>query len=78
MLLALPIVFLLSATVYAASSTTLTMAGSANVVGFAPTNHKFDYVLVILMENQGLNVIMNGTSAPFMKSLADNNTLAPK
>jgi len=77
-LLAFPIIFLLSATVYAASSTSLTITGTANVVGFAPTNHKFDYVLIILMENQALNTIMNGTSAPFMKSLAENYSLATR
>jgi phosphatidylinositol-3-phosphatase len=77
-LLAFPIIFLLSATVYAASLTSLTITGTANVVGFAPTNHKFDYVLIILMENQALNTIMNGTSAPFMKSLAENYSLATR
>jgi acid phosphatase len=77
-LFAFPVILLLSVTVYAASSASLTIAGTANVVGFAPTNHKFDYVLVVLMENQGLSTIMNGTSAPFMKSLANNYSLAEK
>jgi phosphatidylinositol-3-phosphatase len=65
---------LLTSTAYAASSS-LTISSAANVVGFTPTNHKFDYVLVILMENQGLDTIVNGTGAPYMKSLAENYSL---
>lgn len=71
-------VLLLSTSVLAATSPTLTITSKANVVAFTPGNHKFDYVLVILMENQALNTIINGTSAPFMKSLAANYSLAVK
>ena len=72
------IILLLSTTTYAASSTSLTITSTANVVGFAPENHKFDYVVVVLMENQALNTIINGTAAPYMKSLASNYSLALK
>lgn len=75
----IPAVFVISlllTTVVSASSTSLTFTSSATVVGFAPTNHKFDYVVVILMENVALGSIMNGTSSPYMKALAYNDSLA--
>ena len=70
------VIALLLATAVSASSTSLTFTSNANVVGFAPTNHKFDYVVVILMENQPISAIMNGTSTPYMRSLADHYSLA--
>ena len=70
------VIALLLSTAVSASSTSLNFTSTANVVGFAPTNHKFDYVVVILLENQPLTAIMNGTSTPYMKSLADNYSLA--
>lgn len=70
------VIALLATSVVAASSTSLTITSTANVVAFAPANHKFDYVLVILLENIALNTIINGTSAPYMKSLAENYSLA--
>jgi len=70
------VISLLLTTTVSASSASLTFANNATVVGFAPTNQKFDYVVVILMENVALGTIMNGTSAPYMKGLANNYSLA--
>ncbi|OLB68330.1 hypothetical protein AUI06_11395 [archaeon 13_2_20CM_2_52_21] len=39
-------------------------------------NHPFNYVVVIVMENQGLGNIINNTSAPFMNQLASSYALA--
>jgi acid phosphatase len=72
------VVGLLLTSVFAATTTSVTITSTANVVGFTPANHKFDYVVVILMENQALSAIMNGTGAPFMRSLANNYSLATK
>lgn len=70
------VISLLLTTAVYSSSSSLTFTNSATVVGFAPTTHKFDYVVVILMENQALGAVMNGTSTPYMKSLANNYSLA--
>jgi hypothetical protein len=75
-LLTILVILLLTSTAFAASSPSLTITSTANVVGFTPQNHKFDYVVVILLENQALGTIINGTSAPFMQSLAKNYSLA--
>src|SRR6266571_2871305 len=40
------------------------------------TNHPFNYVVVIVMENHGLGDIINNPSAPFMNQLASSFTLA--
>ncbi|OLE70368.1 hypothetical protein AUF78_06970 [archaeon 13_1_20CM_2_51_12] len=39
-------------------------------------NHPFNYVVVIVMENQGLGDIINNTSAPFMNQLASSYAVA--
>src|SRR5947209_16320335 len=39
-------------------------------------NHPFNYVVVIVMENQGLGDIINNPSAPFMNQLASSYALA--
>jgi phosphatidylinositol-3-phosphatase len=70
------VLLVLSAVAATSASSSLSITGAGNVVGFAPTNHKFDYVVVILLENVALGTIMNGTSAPYMKSLANNYSLA--
>ncbi|MDA4124751.1 MAG: alkaline phosphatase family protein [Thaumarchaeota archaeon] len=70
------VIVLLLTSVVSASTSSLAITSNANVVAFAPMNHKFDYVVVILMENQALNSIMQGSSSPFMKGLANNFSLA--
>jgi len=40
------------------------------------TNHSFNYVVVIVMENHGLADIIHNPSAPFMNQLASSNALA--
>jgi hypothetical protein len=76
----LPAVFiiaLLSTSAFALStSASVSITGSANVIAFAPTSHKFDYVVVVLLENIALRSIVNGTSAPFMNAVAANYSLA--
>ena len=44
--------------------------------GEAHANHPFNYVVVIVMENQGLGDIINNPSAPFMNQLAASYPLA--
>src|SRR3989442_13067783 len=39
-------------------------------------NHPFNYLVVIVMENQGLGDIVNNPSAPFLNQLASSYTLA--
>ncbi|MDV3278105.1 MAG: alkaline phosphatase family protein [Nitrososphaerales archaeon] len=70
------VIALLLSSVFAASSTTLVITNTANVVGFAPSSHKFDYVVVILLENIPLRAVVNGTSTPFMQAFAKNYSLA--
>lgn len=45
-------------------------------VGDAHANHPFNYVVVIVMENQGLGDIINNPSAPFLNQLASSYALA--
>jgi phosphatidylinositol-3-phosphatase len=40
------------------------------------TDHSFNYVVVIVMENKGLADIIHNPSAPFMNQLASSNALA--
>src|SRR5467141_2498399 len=44
--------------------------------GETHVNHPFNYVVVIVMENQGLGDIINNPSAPFMNQLAASYSLA--
>jgi len=44
--------------------------------GETHANHPFNYVVVIVMENQGLGDIINNPSAPFMNQLAASYSLA--
>jgi hypothetical protein len=50
--------------------------GSTTTGMQANANHPFNYVVVIVMENQGLGDIINNPSAPFMNQLASSYSLA--
>jgi hypothetical protein len=50
--------------------------GSTAMGTGAHENHPFNYVVVIVMENQGLGDIINNPSAPFMTQFASSHALA--
>lgn len=58
------------------ASQSLTITSVANVVGLAPVSHKFDYLVVLVLENQPLRNIINGSAAPFLQAIAKNYSLA--
>jgi phosphatidylinositol-3-phosphatase len=50
--------------------------GSTAVGDQSHANHLFNYVVVIVMENQGLGDIIHNPVAPFLNQLASSNSLA--
>ena len=75
---------ILSLVVVVISATMLMPGGFLTRVAAAPPNGSlFDKIVVILMENEGLQNICNrnpppcsGTNTPYMSSLANSNTIA--